>query len=162
MQILKAGLLYFALVFGAGFVLGAIRTLWVVPRYGTRNAELMEMPIMFVVIIVAARWIVLRLAVPSRPSSRLSMGCIAFGLLVLAEFALVLRLRGISVSEYLATRDPMSGTVYFRACQRDAFHPAKRTDADVHLSRRQRAKSSPPMNKLPKSILLRRANQRGR
>jgi len=36
MQILKAGVLYFALVFGAGFVLGTIRTLWVAPRVGTR------------------------------------------------------------------------------------------------------------------------------
>ena len=29
MQILKAGTLYFALVFGAGFLLGTIRVLWV-------------------------------------------------------------------------------------------------------------------------------------
>jgi len=54
MQILKAGVLYFTLVFGAGFVLGPIRILWVVPRFGTRMAEQMEAPIMFVVIIVAA------------------------------------------------------------------------------------------------------------
>ena len=71
MQILKASLLYFALVFGVGFVLRAIRILWVVPRFGTRMAELLETPIMFVVTIVAARWIVRRLAVPSTPSSRL-------------------------------------------------------------------------------------------
>jgi hypothetical protein len=32
MQVVKAGVVYFALVFGAGFVLGTIRTLWVVPR----------------------------------------------------------------------------------------------------------------------------------
>ena len=44
MSILKAEVLYFALVFGAGFVLGTIRTLWVVPRFGTRMAELMETP----------------------------------------------------------------------------------------------------------------------
>ena len=57
-QILKAGILYFALVFGAGFVLGTIRTLWVVPRVGTRTGELMETPAMLVVIIVASRWVV--------------------------------------------------------------------------------------------------------
>jgi hypothetical protein len=51
-QILKAGGLYFALVFGAGFVLGTIRTLLVVPRVGTRRAELMEMPIMLLVTVV--------------------------------------------------------------------------------------------------------------
>ena len=113
MQILKAGLLYFALVFGAGFVLGPIRILWVVPRLGTRMAELMETPIMFVVTLVAARWIVRRLAVPSTPSSRMGMGCLALGLLLVAEFTLVLWLRDISIGEYLATRDPVSGTVYY-------------------------------------------------
>ena len=56
MQAVKAGVLYFALVFGAGFVLGTIRTPWVVRRVGTRTAELMEMPIMLGVTIVAARW----------------------------------------------------------------------------------------------------------
>jgi hypothetical protein len=53
MQMVKAGVVYFALVFGAGFVLGTIRTLWVVPRFGTRMAELMEMPIMLAVTMVA-------------------------------------------------------------------------------------------------------------
>ena len=40
MRIVKAGVLYFAIVFGAGFALGPIRILWAVPRYGTRVAEL--------------------------------------------------------------------------------------------------------------------------
>ena len=113
MQILKAGVLYFVLVFGAGFVLGPIRLLWIVPRFGPRMAELMEAPIMLVVTIVAARWIVRRLAVPAKPSSRLGMGCLALLLLLVAEFTLVLWLRGLSISEYLATRDPVSGTVYY-------------------------------------------------
>lgn len=113
MQILKAGVLYFALVFGVGFVLGAIRILWVVPRFGARTAELMETPIMFVVTIVAARWVVRRLAVPPKPSNRLGMGCIGLGLMLVAEFTLVLRLRGLSISEYLASRDPVSGMVYY-------------------------------------------------
>ena len=113
MRILKAGALYFALVFGAGFVLGAIRILWVVPRFGTRIAELMETPFMFGVSILAARWIVQRLAVPPKLSSRLGMSCIGLGLMLVAEFTLVLWLRGLSISEYLASRDPVSGTVYY-------------------------------------------------
>ena len=36
-KILKAGALYFALVFGAGFVLGTVRTLWILPSFGTRR-----------------------------------------------------------------------------------------------------------------------------
>ena len=113
MPILKAGVLYFGLVFGAGFVLGTIRTLWVVPRVGARMAELMETPVMLVVTIVTARWMVLRLDVPSTPSARLGMGGISFVLLLVAEFGLVLWLRGLSIREYLATRDRVSGTVYY-------------------------------------------------
>ncbi len=86
MQTLKAGVLYFVLVFGTGFVLGTIRTLWVVPRVGTKMAELMETPFMLVVTILAARWTVLRLAVPSTPPARFGMGFVALGLLLVAEF----------------------------------------------------------------------------
>jgi len=113
MRILKAGTLYFAPVFGAGFVLGTIRTLWAVPRFGTRVAELMETPIMFVITILAAKWIVRRLAVPAKASSRLGMGCLALGLMLVGEFTLVLWLRGVSIGEYLAGRDPVSGTIYY-------------------------------------------------
>jgi hypothetical protein len=113
MQILKPGALYFGLVFGAGFVLGTIRTMLVIPRFGTRMAELMETPIMFVATILAARWVVRRLAVPGKVSRRLGMGCVGLGLMLVAEFTLVLWLRGLSVGEYLAGRDPVSGTVYY-------------------------------------------------
>jgi type IV secretory pathway TrbD component len=101
MRTLEAGVLYFALVFGVG------------PRVGTRKAELMETPIMLVVTIVAARWIILRLGVPFTLSARLGMGFIALALLLVAEFGLVLWLRGLSIREYLATRDPVSRTVYY-------------------------------------------------
>jgi hypothetical protein len=113
MLILKAGVLYFAMVFGAGFVLGSIRVLWIVPHFGERTAELMETPIMFVVTIVASRWIVRRLAVPSAMLGRLGMGCIALVLMLVAEFTLVLRLRGLSIGEYFANRDPVAGVVYY-------------------------------------------------
>jgi hypothetical protein len=94
MQTLKAGILYFAVVFGAGITLGPIRILWAVPRFGPRLAELMEMPIMLVVVVVAARSIVRSLAVPAAPARRLGMGCVALTLLLTAEFTLVLRLQG--------------------------------------------------------------------
>ena len=113
MQILRAGLLYFALVFGAGFVLGTVRILWVVPRFDTRIAELMEAPIMFVVTIAAARWIVRRLSLPPTPAIRLGVGFVALGFLLVAEFTLVLWLRGLTIAEYFASRDSVSGTVYY-------------------------------------------------
>jgi hypothetical protein len=113
MRLLKASVLYFALVFGAGFALGVPRTLWLVPLVGTRVAELLEIPIMLVVTVLAARWIVRACAVPPAFSNRLAVGCIALGLLVTTEFTLVLWLRGLSLSEYLAKRDPVSGTAYY-------------------------------------------------
>jgi len=109
---LKAAALYFSVVFGAGFVLGPIRVLWAVPRFGERVAELIESPIMLVVIILAARWIVRRFEVASRPMNSLGIGLIALGSVVAAELAVVMRLRGLSVSEYLAGRDPVSGAAY--------------------------------------------------
>ena len=113
MQILKAGVLYFARVFRVGFILGPIRVLGVAPRLGTRMAELLETPVMLVITILAARWIVRRLAVPSTLSCRLGMGCIALILMLVAEFTLVLWLRGLSIREYLAGRDPVAGTAYY-------------------------------------------------
>ena len=93
-------------------MLGPIRLLWAVPRFGTGTAELMEAPIMLIITVVAAKWIVRRLAVPFTPRRRLGMGFIAVGLLLVAELTLVLWLRGLSVSEYVSSRDFVSGTAY--------------------------------------------------
>ena len=112
---LKAGVVYFALVFAAGFVLGILRTLWVVPRLGVRTAELAEAPIMFGISILAARWVVRHFQVSPVRTRRLAMGCIALGLMLLAEFTLGLWIRGTTLREYFAARDPVSGTVYFVA-----------------------------------------------
>jgi len=112
-MILKTGVLYFAIVFGTGFVLGSMRVLWVVPRFGERMAELIETPIMFLVTIVSARWIVRHFHVPFTWINRLGMGCIALVLMLVAEFSLVLWLRGLSITEYFSNRDPVSGTVYY-------------------------------------------------
>jgi type IV secretory pathway TrbD component len=112
MQILKAALLYFALVFGIGFVLGTVRTLWLVPRVGVRAAELVEMPVMLLVIVMAAQLVVQVHSVPGTVA-RLAVGCIGLALMLAAEFGFVLWLRGISVRQYLATRDPVAGTIYY-------------------------------------------------
>jgi hypothetical protein len=112
MQVLKAGVLYFFLVFAAGFILGPMRILWLVPHVGTRAAELLEMPVMLAVMICAARWIVRRRAAAFPPGHLLAMGLFALVLLLGSEFTLVLWLRGLPVADYLAGRDAVSGTVY--------------------------------------------------
>lgn len=113
MQTLRAGALYFALVFGAGFALGTLRVMLVVPRLGARAGELIEAPLMLAVTFLAARWTVRRRAVPPAWIHRLGMGAVALGLLLAAEFTLVLGLRGLSLREYFATLDPVAGTVYY-------------------------------------------------
>jgi hypothetical protein len=103
-ETLKAGAVYFALVFAAGFVLGTIRTLWVVPRLGVRTAELAEAPIMFGISILAARCVVRHLRVSPLRSRRLAMGCVALGLMLVAEFTLGLWMRGMTIREYFAQK----------------------------------------------------------
>jgi type IV secretory pathway TrbD component len=41
------------------------------------------------------------------------MGCIALVLMLIAEFGFVLWIRGLSIKEYFATRDPLSGAAYY-------------------------------------------------
>lgn len=75
-------------MFGAGFVLGTIRTVWLLPRLGARAAELLEMPVMLVVILMAARLVVRVQSVPSTKSARLAVGCIGLILMLAGEFGL--------------------------------------------------------------------------
>jgi hypothetical protein len=111
-QPIKAGLAYFALVFGAGFVLGALRVSLLVPRFGERIAELSEMPLMFGVIVMAARFVVRRFAVPYSIAARLGTGLLALALLLAAEALLAVVLQDRSLGDYVASRDPVSGSVY--------------------------------------------------
>ena len=69
MRTTQAGIAYFALVFGTGFLLGIIRVPFLVPRLGVRTAELIEMPFMFVAILFAARYVVRRFALKAASAS---------------------------------------------------------------------------------------------
>ena len=110
MNSLKAGGSYFALVFGTGFLLGVLRVPFLVPRLGVRTAELIEMPFMFVAIFFAARYVVRRFALKS--SERLDAGLIALALLFAAELTLATVVQDQSLAAYIASRDPVSGSVY--------------------------------------------------
>jgi len=108
---LKAALVYFALVFAAGFLLGLVRVPLLVPRLGVRFAELLEMPLMLLVIVCSARYVVRRYR-PLHWRSRLLVGVIALSLLAAAELLFAALLRGQTPAEYVASRDPVSGAVY--------------------------------------------------
>ena len=124
MREIKAGVLYFALAFGAGFVLGTIRTLVLLPRVGERVAELIEAPVMLAVTVLSARGVVRRLGVPSTRGNRLVVGLIGLALLLAAEASFVVLLRDMTLADYVRGRDPVSGTVYLLLLGAFAAMPA--------------------------------------
>jgi hypothetical protein len=105
--ILRAALSYFAIVFGIGFFLGTIRVLWIVPRLGLRNAELLEQPLMLIPIFVTAKWIVRRFGTGLTGIETLGIGLLALGVLLLAEVLVAL------LAQPNRARDPISGAAYF-------------------------------------------------
>jgi hypothetical protein len=123
MQILHAAVFYFLLVFGAGFLLGIGRALLVVPLLGERTAELLEMPLMLGVIVVAARWVV-RHRLDARQFSALCVGFIALGLVLVADLAVGIWLRGMSATDVFLNRDPVSGAAYYVALLLFAVMPS--------------------------------------
>lgn len=111
--IVKAAGIYFTLVFGAGFVLGTIRVLWLVPAVGTRTAELFEMPMMLAIVILSARWVTHQFQIPATASSRLGMGGMALAMVLVFDFTVILWIRGLSFRQYVEAFDPVAGTAYF-------------------------------------------------
>lgn len=110
-----AALLYFALVFGAGFLLGVVRVLVLEPRVGERAAELAEMPVMLTVSWLAAGFVCRRYRASLNTGGRAAIvGLMALLLLVLAETLLV-AVQGRNLYEYIATRDPVAGSAYLVA-----------------------------------------------
>ncbi len=112
MRSLKAGLMYFSLVFSAGFVLGLLRVPFLVPRLGIRTAELLEMPVMLMVILFGAGFSVRRFDLLRNPSACLATGCIGLAMLLFAEILLAGLIQGQSITQYITNRDPVSGAVY--------------------------------------------------
>ena len=112
MRSVKPAVLYFAFVLGTGFALGTIRVPFLVPRLGERYAELLEMPFMFVAIVLAARYVVRRFDLPASLPVRLEVGFAALAMSVLAELLLATLLQGRSLVQFIASRDPVSGSVY--------------------------------------------------
>ena len=110
-SVFAPALQYFGLTFAAGFALGIVRTLWLAPSVGERAAELLELPLMLLVSLLAAGF-VLR----SRPGAglgrRIAIGVTALMLLLFAELGVVVWVRHQTLAENLAARDPVAGAAY--------------------------------------------------
>jgi hypothetical protein len=98
---LKAGALYFALMFAVGWITGPVRELLLIPLFGRVTgiaAEAMLMIGAMVVVLHGINWL---LKVPSAISTRAIMGLVALGLLLPAEMVGAWMLRGQTPAEFL-------------------------------------------------------------
>lgn len=101
MQVAKAAVSYWGIVFALGFVLGTVRVLWLAPRLGPLGATALELPVMLGASWLAAGWTVRRFAIV-RPGAALATGGLAFALLMAAECVLAVVGFGQTPAEWLA------------------------------------------------------------
>jgi hypothetical protein len=109
--IIAAILIYFAIVFGVGFVLGPIRVLLLEPGLGTLGAVAVEMPLLLIAMVIAARWVPRRLNFQDR-ATLAAMGGGALLLVLLADFAVGIGLRGLSLEQQLWQFSTPPGMIY--------------------------------------------------
>ena len=106
---LKAGCVYFAIVFAIGFAMGALRVLVTAPRLGETAALLAELPIMLGASWLVCGWILRRWRVGNSVAARAVMGGLAFALLMIAEAMLARFGFGRSLAVHLASyREPLA------------------------------------------------------
>ena len=111
MRVLKAGAVYFLIMFGVGWILGPTRELWAVPRFGRLTGVLLEAVFMLIAMAVSSRWVIRRFRVKPTFGSTISMGLVALGILLPAELAGVVWVRGFSLPEYLGSFVTIPGLV---------------------------------------------------
>ena len=131
-QTVKAGFIYFVLVFAAGFMLGTIRVTFLIPRFGPTTAVLVELPI-----ILAVAWnvcgIVLRhVEVAAEFGPRLVMGTVAFVVLMLAETALATLAFSQTIPEIAAQYSTAHGAIGLAGQAIFASIPLLRLAAERH------------------------------
>ncbi len=111
MRDLSQAITYFSIVFAAGFALAFIRIPFLVPRYGVRTAELIEIPVMLIVIGLSSRWIQQRNPHLSG-GHLLAIGSIGFLLMIGAEIGVAVATSDLSPAAYVLSKDPVSGAAY--------------------------------------------------
>lgn len=98
---LTAGLVYFAVVFLVGFVLGAIRTIWLSPAIGQLGAVAIELPFMLALSWLACGWCLRTFSI-SDQLQRAWMAAVAFVVLMAAEAGLSIAAFGMRLEDYAA------------------------------------------------------------
>jgi hypothetical protein len=114
-QVLRSGAVYFLVSLGSGVVFEVIRLQVVALHVSEKLAGMLEIPNTLLAAIIGARWAVDRFALPPLPGIRLGVGLTALVLWLIGEWAVVLPLHGLSLSESFASREPIVGLVPFGA-----------------------------------------------
>ncbi|MES2895447.1 MAG: hypothetical protein V4759_05405 [Pseudomonadota bacterium] len=100
MKVILAAVSYFLGVFICAFAFGVVRVLVIAPHIGEIAAVLLEAPIILGLSWIVCGWAVKRFSVPSKSRDLLSMGLIAFLLLMSAEVVLAVLLFGQTFETY--------------------------------------------------------------
>ncbi|HMQ58053.1 MAG TPA: hypothetical protein PKE65_05855 [Rhizobiaceae bacterium] len=124
MRTLRHAALYAALLFGAGFVLGTIRNIVLIPQIGVTPAVLAELPFMLAIAWFVARSLVRRLRPNDDAGSNIAVGLIGFVLLQAAELALGVFGFGLSLDAIASSFETAHGMAGLAAQLATAFFPA--------------------------------------
>jgi hypothetical protein len=108
---LKAGLIYFAIVFAAAFAFGTVRVLYVIPHIGETAAVLIELPLLLVLSWWVCGKVLRHYSVPQRTGHRALMGWVSFTLLIVAELALARFAFGQTPVQFLDGLATPNGTI---------------------------------------------------
>ena len=109
---LKAGAVYFLLLYVIGFLLGATRELLLAPRLDVAVASAIEATPMFAAIFHFAPLIARRFGIPPKSGGRMLMGLFGLTLLIGAEIAMTRAMRGLSPEQWLAHFASIEGAIY--------------------------------------------------
>lgn len=108
---LNAGLVYGAIVFALGFVLGSLRDMLLAPLFGRDLIVLIEGPLILLVAWFVAWWLIRGHGVPGRAFDRLAMGAMAFALLMLGEAAIAVFGLGRTLAMHLGAYTTAKGVL---------------------------------------------------
>ena len=125
-QIAKAGFFYFLMVFAVGFLLGTIRVIYLIPRFGPVPAVLIELPILLAISWSACGIVLRHIEVPPQFGERLAMGTVAFVILMLAEVIFATLEFGQAIPDYLAQYSTAHGALGLAGQVVFAFFPVLR------------------------------------
>ena len=100
---IRAGTVYFLVVFAIAFGLGVVRTGLIIPRIGVLAAVFAEAAVLLPLSWWVCSGLVRRFAVPPARSARAVMGLLAFALLMIAELALAVLLFGRTPAQHWAS-----------------------------------------------------------